>query len=135
LHPLKRYAATLLIAALALAVLTPAYLVHAVPETAVYYTNIWLVVMQVVPYAVCAAIWLPMRHPSAPKTALRLSMLLFLAAVLLYLPVWIHPRSGGDMAALGYILVCMVTTGTVLVISMLVLVVSWWSRRSSHVVN
>jgi hypothetical protein len=126
---LKRYAAALLLASLSLAVLTPAYVVHALPSSAVYHRGLWIYAMQITPYAVCAALWLPSRNPSAPKIALRLSILLFVVACALYVPGFVRPRSGGDMVGLGYIIVCLVTTVGILAISLVAVVVIWWSAR------
>jgi hypothetical protein len=126
---LKRYAAALLGAGGLVAVLTPAYLIHALPGSAVYHRSPAIFVMQAIPYVLSAALWLPSRNPRAPKVAFGLSILLFAVACLLDLPQWIHPRSGGDMVGLGYILACLVLTTTILVVSLVAVVVSWWSAR------
>lgn len=128
---LKRNAAALLVAAMALAVLTPLYISYAVPGSAVYHRNVMVFGLQAIPYLVCAAIWLPLRSAGAAKAAYWLSLALFVVACLLYLPSWVRPRSGGDMVGLGYILICLVTTGAIVVISLFVIVVSWSSRRSA----
>ena len=127
---LKRYAAALLGAGGLFAVLTPAYLIRALPGSAVYHRSPAVFVMQAIPYLLCAALWLPSSNPRAPKVALGLSILLFAVAGVLYLPQWVHPRSGGDMVGLGYILACLVLTTTVLVVSIVAVVVSWWSARA-----
>ena len=120
MHPMKRYAAGLLVGAMVLALLTPWYIPIAVPGTRVYHRNGFVLVTQTLPYLLCAALWLPWKHPSTPKVAFRLSLLLFVAACLLYVPIFIDPRMvGGDMVGLGYILVCLVTTGAVLAISLI----------------
>ena len=120
MHQMKRYAAMLLLAAMTLALSTPAYLILVRPSSAVYHRNLFVVATQVIPYAVCAAIWLPSRNPSAPKIAFGLSTALFVAACLVYVPVFVHPEiAGGDMVGLGYILVCFVTTAAVVAISMI----------------
>jgi len=99
------------------ALATPAYLIHVRPGSAVYHRNLFVFASQVIPYAVCAALWLPSRNASAPKIAFGLSTALFVAACLLYVPVFVHPEIvGGDMS-LGYILVCLVTTAAVVAIS------------------
>lgn len=126
---LKRYAAALLLAALALALLTPAYVAYAVPSQAVYHRNGFIFVTQVVPYALCAAVWLPSRNPSAPRIVLVLSVLLFIAACALYIPRVLRPGPGGDMVGLGYILVCLVTTSAIAAISVIAVAVTWWQSR------
>jgi hypothetical protein len=129
MHPVKRRAATWLFAALALAVLTPLYVARVAPSEAVYHRNGMVFLMQVIPYAVCAALWLPARHPSAPRFFLRLAIVLFVVACALYGPWLVHPGPGGDMVGLGYILICLVTTGAIVGISLIALVVFWWSAR------
>jgi hypothetical protein len=127
---LKRRAATMFIGAQALALLTPAYIVLVEPRSAVYHWNILVLLTQIIPYSVCASIWLPSRNENAPKIAFWLSALLLAAAGLWYAPMWLHPRSGGDMAGLGYILVCLVTTIAILGISLVAFLVTWWSGRN-----
>ena len=120
MNELKRNAALLLLAAMTLAVLVPAYLILVRPNSAIYHRNLFVFASQVIPYAVCAAIWLPSRNPSAPKIAFGLSTALFVAACLLYVPVYVNPDLvGGDMVGLGYIAVCVVTTAAVLAISII----------------
>jgi hypothetical protein len=127
--PLKHRAAKLLIGATALAVLSPAYIAFALPDSAVYHRNSMVFTMQVIPYAVCAAIWLPLRDPGAPRIAYRLSMLLFVAACVLYLPSFVRPRSSGDMVGLYYIIVCVVSTVTIVGLSVIALVALAVRRR------
>jgi hypothetical protein len=129
-RPLKRHAAMLLIAAMALALFTPAYLIHVRPDSAIYHRNMFVFVSQVIPYAVCAVLWLPSRIPGAPKIAFGLSTALFIAACLLYVPVYVHPEIvGGDMVGLGYILVCLVTTSAVVAISIIAAITVAIRRR------
>ena len=129
MQPVKRTAAFVLFAAFALAFLTPLYVSFAAPSEAVYHRNGMVLLMQTIPYAVCGALWLPSRHPSAPKILLRLSILLLIAACLLYAPWWIHPGPGGDMVGLGYILICVVTTAAIVALSIIAFVALWWSDR------
>ena len=126
---LKRRAAIMLIVAQALALLTPAYIVMVEPSSAVYHWNAMVLLTQIIPYPVAAAIWLPSRNPRAPKIAFWLSAVLLASAFLWYGPMWLKPRSGGDMVGLGYILVCLVTTAAILGISLVAFVASWWLDR------
>jgi len=129
-HQLKRYAALLLLGAMTLALMTPAYLIHVRPSSAVYHRNAFVFASQVIPYVVCAVLWLPASSASAPKIALGLSTALFVAACLLYVPVFMHPELvGGDMVGLGYILVCLVTTAAVVAISIIAVIVVAIRRR------
>ena len=129
-NQLKRYAALLLLGAMTLALMTPAYLIHVRPGSAVYHRNPFVFASQVIPYAVCAVLWLPAHGASAPKIALGLSTALFVAACLLYVPVFLHPELvGGDMVGLGYILVCLVTTAAVVAISIIAVITVVIRRR------
>jgi hypothetical protein len=119
----------MLTGALALAVLTPAYIANALPDSAVYHRSVYVFALQALPYIVCAAIWLPLRHPSAPIIAWGLSVLLFVVACVLYVPSLVRPRSGGDMVGLWYAIVCAATTSAVLVISVIALVTVEIRRR------
>jgi len=124
--------AALLIAAFAIAMLTPLYISYAIPSASVYHRNGMVFLTQTIPYAVFAAIWLPIRRPGAAKMAHRIALLLFVAACLIYLPSWVRPRSGGDMVGLGYILACLVTTGVVVVLSIVALTVLHVRRRNGR---
>jgi hypothetical protein len=129
-NQLKRYAALFLLGAMTLALMTPAYLIHVRPGSAVYHRNPYVFASQVIPYAVCAALWLPVRTASAAKIAFGLSTALFVAACLLYVPIFLHPELvGGDMVGLGYILVCLVTTAAVVAISIIAAIVVATRRR------
>lgn len=132
-RPLKRYAAASLVCALLIAVLTPAYVAHAEPSLARYLWHAPVFLMQAVPYAVCAAIWLPSRDRGAQKVALGLAILLLVVACVVYLPKWVHPEADvGDMVALLYVLICIATTGAVLAISLIAFGVLWWRKRRSR---
>jgi len=122
MHPLKRQAAALLVGALLIAVITPAYIAYALPDSGIYHRNPVVFALQVVPYLVCGAIWLPLRAPSAPRIARGLAMLLFVVACALYVPHLVRPRSSGDMVVLAYMIVCAVTTLAVVIISAVALV-------------
>ena len=128
MNPLKRYAAAMLIASMALALITPAYIAYAIPGSGVYHRNLMVLVTQTLPYFVCAVLWLPSRHPSAPRIVFNLATLLFAAACVLYVPSLVHPRSGGDMVGLFYIIACLVTTLAVVVISLIAFVVLLFRR-------
>lgn len=124
-------AAGLLITGLALAVGTPLYLVHVAPSLSVYLQNPVVLVGQAVPYLVCAALWLPWRSPSAATVTLVLSAVLLFVAVVLYVPMlWTAGRQGGDMIGLAFLLVSLVTTGGVLLASVVAALSLWLRRRA-----
>lgn len=122
----------MLIGAFAIALLTPLYISYRIPSASVYHRSGFVLLMQTIPYAVCAAIWLPIRHPLAAKFAQRIALLLFAGACLIYLPSWVRPRSGGDMVGLGYILACAVTTAVVVLASIVALIILHLQRRSDR---
>lgn len=129
MHPVKRTAAFVLFAAFAIAFLTPLYVSYAAPMEAVYHKNGMVLLMQAIPYAVCAALWLPLRDPRAPRILLRLAIVLLVVTCLLYAHWWLNPGPGGDMVGLGYILVCAVMTAAIVAISIIAFVAMWWSAR------
>jgi cytochrome bd-type quinol oxidase subunit 2 len=127
---LKRYAAAMLACGVLLAVSTPAYLMSVAPSTRVYLGHPVLFLMQVLPYALCAALWLPSRERRADTMAFILSLALLLAACILYFPILIHPeRSGSDMIGLGFAIICIVTTLALLGIWLLGFVIARWPRH------
>lgn len=96
----KRYALGFLLGGLTLAVATPAYVAHAAPHLAGYLLHPGLFVLQIVPYLLCGALWLPWRAPRAATTALVLSLLLLLAVAIIYVPmIWARGTRGGDSEA------------------------------------
>jgi hypothetical protein len=113
MSPPKRDAALLLVGGMALAESTPLCISYAVPGSAVYHRNVMVFGLQAIPYLVCAAIWLPWRSPDAGSAAYWLSLALLVVACVLYVPSWVKPRAAGDMVGLGYILICLVTTGAI----------------------
>ena len=129
----KASAAGLLAGGLALAVGTPVYLTQAEPDLAGYLMHPELLLVQAGPYLLCAGLWLPWRNPPVATTALALSGLLLLAALLLYVPMLLRPRSvGGDMVGLGFLLIAGVTTAAVAVASLGAFGFLWWQRRHSR---
>ena len=129
MHPVKVRAAAWLVAALVLAVLTPLYVAWAAPMEAVYHRSGMVLLLQAIPYIVCAALWLPARSARAMKVFLRLAMVLFLVACVLNGPWLVRPGPAGDMVGLGYILICIVMTTAIVAISGIAYAALWWGRR------
>jgi protein-S-isoprenylcysteine O-methyltransferase Ste14 len=114
----RRYALACLLGGLALALATPAYVAYAAPHLAGYLLHPALFLLQAVPYVVCGALWLPWRRPEARTPALVLSLLLLVAAVIVYLPIIRVPGAGGgDMVAFAYVEISVVMTVGVLLAS------------------
>jgi|KBSMisStaDraftv2_1062788.scaffolds.fasta_scaffold410796_2 hypothetical protein len=129
----RRSAAGLLFAGLLLAVGTPAYVAHAAPHLAVYLINPAILLVQAAPYVVCAVIWLPWRTPVARTPSLILAALLFVAALVVYLPIlWTPAKNGGDMIGLAYILISVVTTAGVLLGSATAGLMLWLRGRAQR---
>ena len=98
-----------------IAVATPAYVAYAAPDLAGYLLHPAIFLIQLLPYMVCAGLWLPRRTPAAATTAVIMSASLLLAAVAMYGPmVWAPESRGGDMIALAFVAISLGTTVAVL---------------------
>jgi hypothetical protein len=133
MNPTKASAAGLLAGGLALAVGTPVYLARAEPDLAGYLMHPQLLLLQAVPYLLCAGLWLPWPAPSVGTAALVLSGLLLLGAALVYVPMLLDPRSvGGDMVGLGFLAIAAVTTAALAAASLGAFGLLRWRRRHDH---
>ena len=122
----KRSAVGCLLGGLALTLVTPAYVAHAAPHLAGYLLHPTLFAVQVVPYLLCGVLWLPWRSGQAATTAFVLSLLLLLAAVIVYAPIlWAPGARGGDMVGLAYVAISAAMTIAVLLASAAALLVLW----------
>jgi hypothetical protein len=127
----KRYAVGLLLCGVVLAVGTPVYVAYAQPGLKGYLLHPINLLLQVAPYLLCAVLWLPRRAPKAANTALTLSALLLLIAVVLYLPMlWAPGAQGGDMIALAFGAISAASTAVLLFGSALALLVPWLRTRN-----
>lgn len=119
MNRLQRYAAWVLLCAFALAIGTPVYLSYAGQDLASYLLHAELLVLQALPYVVCAAVWLPRRTPGAAPTALGLALALLAAGGVLYVPMLLQPEKlGGDMVGLLFLLISIATTIVLLLVSL-----------------
>jgi hypothetical protein len=129
----KRYAVGFLLCGVVLAVGTPVYVAYAEPGLKGYLLHPTILVVQLAPYLLCAVLWLPWRAPRAASTALTLSALLFLLAVLVYLPMlWAPGARGGDMIGLAFAAISAATTVGVVFGSAVALLVPWLRARTRH---
>jgi hypothetical protein len=129
----KRYAVGLLLCGVVLAVGTPVYVAYAEPGLKGYLLHPAILLVQLAPYVLCAVLWLPWRAPRAASTAVTLSALLLLVAVVLYLPMlWAPGARGGDMIALAFAAISAATTAVLLFGSALALLVPWLRARARH---
>ncbi len=131
----KRYAVACLLAGLALALATPAYVASASPDLAGYLLHAELFLLQSVPYVVCGALWLPWRSPRTRTPAVALAVLLLLATLAVDGPIlWSPAARGGDMIALAYVAVSAILTIGVLLGSAVAGAFIWSAARrpSAH---
>lgn len=130
---IKRYAVSFLLAGLVLAVGTPSYVAYAAPDLAGYLLHPTIFLGQLVPYVLCAGLWLPWRAPEAATTAVILSGLLLLAGAIIYGPMLWAPRArGGDMIGLAFVALSVGTTAGVSFGSGVAFLVLWLRRRAKH---
>jgi hypothetical protein len=121
----------LLLSGLLLSVGTPLYIGLTRPDRAGYFLHPMIFGLQVFPYLLAAGLWLPWSSPRAGAVAQTLAGVLFLAAVLLYVPMitglW---STGGDMVGLGFLLIAIVTTSCLLVVTLVAFGLLWLRHRT-----
>jgi hypothetical protein len=132
----KQRTAYFLVGTVLLTVGTPFIVALTQPGARFYLLQPIVFLGQSLPNLLAAGLWLPWRSERARTVGLRLAALLFAASALLYIPVMtgITP-TGGDMIALGYVLMALVTTAAILVATIVGFGVSWFihRRRSSTI--
>ena len=115
----KRKTLYFLLGGLLLSIGTPTYLGLARPDVGFYLLQPTIFAVQSLPYLLAAGLWLPWGSPRASRIGQVLASLLFLVAVLLYIPMltglW---PTGGDMVALGFFLIAIGTTLSILFITL-----------------
>jgi hypothetical protein len=127
----RRPAAALLAAGALIAAGTPAYLAAVSPDLAGYLLHGSLFFIQLIPFALCAVLWLPRKSRAARATALVLSAVMLLMAIVVYLPLlWSAGRRGGDMIALTFLATSAATVVLLLVGSVIGALVVRYRRRS-----
>lgn len=131
--PPKRRTLYLLFGGLFLAIGTPVYLALARPGMRVYLLNPAIITAQAVPYFLAAGLWLPWSAPRAVAITQALAAVLFLVAVVLYVPMvtglWI---TGGDMVGLGFLLIATCTAVILVVITLVAFGIQWWRKRATR---
>ena len=129
----KRRTLYFLLGGLLLSIGTPVYLGLARPGMAVYLLNPVVFAAQSLPYLLAAGLWLPWRSPRAGTIGQVLAGLLFLVAALLYIPMitglW---ATGGDMVALGFFLIALGTSLSVLFVTLVAFAMLWLRLRVSR---
>ena len=116
----RRQTLLFLIGGLVLSVGTPVLLAITRPDVAGYLFQPVILVGQILPYLLGAALWLPSRTQGVAKAGVVLAGVLFLSACLLYgsILVGLIP-TGGDMIGLGFLMIDAITTVTVLVLTII----------------
>lgn len=128
----RRSASGLLIAAALVAVGTPFYIAYVSPTSAGYVLHLPLQLEQLVPYVLCAALWLPWRSPAARNAGAVVSALVLVATVVIHAPlVWRAGRWGSDMMGLAFVATAAATTAVVLVASGAAAVTLWLRLRAT----
>ena len=126
----KRRTLYLLLGGLLLSIGTPAYLGLARPGMAVYLLNPVVFAAQCLPYLIAGGLWLPWRSARASTIGQVLASVLLLVASLLYIPMitglW---ATGGDMVALGFFLIAIGTTVSLLLVTLVAFGMLWLRQR------
>jgi hypothetical protein len=121
-----------LLGSLLLSVGTPAYLALTRSGARFYLLHPAIFALQIIPYVLAAGLWLPWRSTRARRIAVWLAGTLFFADVLLYVPILTGLLStGGDMIALGFFMIAIVTTACILVATLAAFGVSWIRHRGA----
>jgi hypothetical protein len=133
----KRRTLYLLLASAVLSVGTPAIVAATQPGARFYLRYPLIFGAQVVPSLVAAALWLPWRSARASRMGLVLASVLCMGSVLVDVPVatGIIP-TGGDMMAVGYVVLALGTVVAILAATAIGFAVVWTlekraSRRAS----
>jgi hypothetical protein len=126
----KRRTVAFLLGGMLLSMGTPVFLGLTRPGLAVYLLHPAIFAAQALPYVVGAGLWLPWSSPRAGSIGQVLAGLLFLVAVILYLPIvtglW---ATGGDMVGLGFFLIAIGTTLSLLLATLVAFGVLWLRHR------
>lgn len=110
---------------------TPVYLAYAAPHLAGYLLHSSLLLIQLVPYILCAIFWLPWSAPEAGRAGVIFAALLLLAAMVLYMPMlWDPSAQGGDMIGLAFVAISLGSSAVLLLSSAVVFLVLRWRARA-----
>jgi hypothetical protein len=122
----KRRTLYLLLVSAVLSVGTPAIVAATQPGARFYLRYPLIFGAQLVPSLVAAALWLPWRSARATKTGLVLASVLCIASALAYVPIatGILP-TGGDMMAVGYVVLAFGTVVAILAATAIAFAVAW----------
>jgi hypothetical protein len=128
----RRRTLYLLLGGLLLSVGTPAYLALTRSGARFYLLHPAIFALQIIPYVLAAGLWLPWRSTRTRRIAVWLAGVLFFADVLLYVPILtgLLP-TGGDMIALGFFMIAIVTTACILAATLAAFGVSWMRQRGT----
>jgi hypothetical protein len=135
--PTKRRTLYLLLASAVLSVGTPAIVAATQPGARLYLRYPLIFGAQVVPSLVAATLWLPWRSARAARMGLVLASVLCIGSVLLYVPVatGILP-TGGDMMAVGYVVLAFGTAVAILAATAIAFALVWaLEKRESRSVS
>ena len=109
----------------------PAYVAYAAPDLAGYLLHPGIVAVEVLPYLLCAVLWLPWRAPDVRRVAVLLSALLLLGTGIVHAPMlWEPGRRGGDMIGLAFVAISLGLTSALLIGSGVAVLWLWYRRRT-----
>jgi hypothetical protein len=130
----KRRTLYLLLASAVLSVATPAIVAATQPGARFYLRYPLIFGAQLVPSLMAAALWLPWRSARATTTGLVLASVLCIGSVLFYVPVatGIIP-TGGDMIAVGYVVLAFGTLVAILAATVIAFAVVWTLDKRASV--
>jgi len=121
-----------LLGGLLLAAGTPAILALTNRGVSFYLLQPEVFAAQAFPYLLAAALWLPWRAPRAVRASQILARLLFVATVLLYLPMLLGlARPSGDMVAIGFMLIGLAIASSILFVTLVAFGILWLRSRGS----
>lgn len=126
----RRLVPGLVAGGLLLALAAPAYLAYARPDLAAYLLHPWIFVIQALPYAIAALLWVPGWGWMSDRGRVVLAALLFATSLLTNTPVLVA-RWGGDMVALVFVALTGVTLAVVALLSGVVALREWVRRRTN----
>ena len=109
---------------------TPLYFGLTLPNESFYLLQPGIFAAQSVPYLLAAGLWLPWRAPSASRIGQVLASVLFLFAVLMCIAMltglW---SNGGEMVALGFFLLAIGTSVSILFVTLVAFGVAAFRHR------
>jgi hypothetical protein len=128
---LKATASALLIGGMTIAVAAPTYGRHELG----YGTGRgdWMVALwQTAPYLLCSALWLPWRSQEVKMAAVRLSLVILLGSLLVYIPILVNPRWQAGENGLAFAFLPLIASAGVLMLSAVFALHIWLGTKNGN---